>query len=103
MRAWFLDTRWLSPKPVLPLSPVRVAISESRLPICIPFLSVLVNFARAHCGSAASHRHDALSRQTLRLRQAIAIQMQRTSKTTKRKKTRPESRVFDAVFLNQAE
>ena len=32
-RKLFLDTRWLLPRPVVPLSPVRVAICVSRLPM----------------------------------------------------------------------
>ena len=35
-RKLFLDTRWLLPKPVVPSSPVRVAICVSRLPMVFP-------------------------------------------------------------------
>jgi hypothetical protein len=37
MRTWLLGTRVLLPKPVLPASPVRVAMALNRLPM--PYLS----------------------------------------------------------------
>ena len=46
-RRLFLDTRWLLPSPVVPLSPVRVAIWVSRLPMGV--LSGRLENEKADC------------------------------------------------------
>ena len=50
-RKLFLDTRWLLPKPVVPSSPVRVAICVSRLPMVFP---LCLNDSKKACLSVNS-------------------------------------------------
>jgi hypothetical protein len=73
MRGWNLGTRVLSPRPVLPSSPVRVAICVSRLPM----VSVVSGFAwprivRQRAPLSASQPTRFFTRRTQMLVQATA-------------------------------